>query len=527
MDGWWALPAVPQGARVRSAGRRLTPWAPGSSSTSVTLMTAVAHADEPAPASASASHGSWTQGDPEVDEVDAMLERAASTLGAPPSDPPQTVVRQAMTRFIAAGIVALLLVSAGVWFAASRAAEREAIEDARQRTITLASALVQPELTQAMVDGDPAAQAEFAALVQERVLSDEVVRVKIWNRDGVIVWSDEPRLIGSQYSLGDEELEVIDTGGVAVAEASDLERPENRFDGGHGPLLEVYLPVWTPAGETLLFETYQTRTAVDARQGDVLGEFAPITIGGMVLLLLVLVPVAWSLARSLDRARAERMRLLQHALDASTTERRRIAAHLHDGIVQSLAGSSYALSGVADKLRSEQLTSAEQSWAASTVRNAATELRQGVRGLRSLLVEIYPPGLRRAGLAAALSDLTAQLASREIEVELDVDGAANLPEDVETALFRVAQESVRNIVKHAEATRVRVAIVQSASAVTLTVADDGKGFALDDPARPSAATPAGHLGLALLEDSLAEVRGTLSVRTAPHQGTELTARIPL
>ena len=50
----------------------------------------------------------------------------------------------------------------------------------------------------------------------------------------------------SQYSLGDEELEVIDTGGVAVAEASDLERPENRFDGGHGPLLEVYLPVWTP-----------------------------------------------------------------------------------------------------------------------------------------------------------------------------------------------------------------------------------------------------------------------------------------
>ncbi len=352
MDGWWALPAVPQGARVRSAGRRLTPWAPGSSSTSVTLMTAVAHADEPAPASASASHGSWTQGDPEVDEVDAMLERAASTLGAPPSDPPQTVVRQAMTRFIAAGIVALLLVSAGVWFAASRAAEREAIEDARQRTITLASALVQPELTQAMVDGDPAAQAEFAALVQERVLSDEVVRVKIWNRDGVIVWSDEPRLIGSQYSLGDEELEVIDTGGVAVAEASDLERPENRFDGGHGPLLEVYLPVWTPAGETLLFETYQTRTAVDARQGDVLGEFAPITIGGMVLLLLVLVPVAWSLARSLDRARAERMRLLQHALDASTTERRRIAAHLHDGIVQSLAGSSYALSGVADKLRS-------------------------------------------------------------------------------------------------------------------------------------------------------------------------------
>ena len=161
------------------------------------------------------------------------------------------------------------------------------------------------------------------------------------------------------------------------------------------------------------------------------------------------------------------------------------------------------------------------------MRNAATELRQGVRGLRSLLVEIYPPGLRRAGLAAALSDLTAQLASREIDVELDVDGTGPLPEHIETAIFRVAQEAVRNIVKHAEAGRVRVALVQTSDAVTLTVTDDGKGFALVDPSRPSGATPAGHLGLALLEDSLAEVRGTLSVRTAPQQGTELTARIPL
>lgn len=426
-----------------------------------------------------------------------------------------------------AGLVALLLVSAGVWFAADRAAEREAIEDARQRTITLSQSLVQPVLTDALAAGDPAAVATFDALVRARVLSDEVVRVKMWNRDGVVVYSDEPRLIGTQYDLDEEELEVLNSGGQAVAEASDLQRPENRFDAGHGPLLEVYLPVWAPNGDTLLFETYQTRTAVDARQREVLGEFAPITIGGLALLLLALVPVAWSLARSLDRARAERVRLLQHALDASTTERRRIAAHLHDGIVQSLAGSSYALSGVADKLSTEHVTATEQRWAAATVRNAATELRQGVRALRSLLVEIYPPGLQRAGLAAALSDLTAQLASREIDVELDVDGAGRLPDEVDVALFRVAQEAVRNIVKHAEATRVRLAITRDTTGVTLVVTDDGKGFTMVDPARPSASTPDGHLGLALLEDSVAEVGGTLAVRSAWGQGTTLTARIPL
>ncbi|MGD9957310.1 MAG: sensor histidine kinase, partial [Candidatus Nanopelagicales bacterium] len=143
------------------------------------------------------------------------------------------------------------------------------------------------------------------------------------------------------------------------------------------------------------------------------------------------------------------------------------------------------------------------------------------------LVAIYPAGHRRAGLGAAHCDLTALLSSREFDVELDVDDTSALPEPVEIAIFRVAQEAVRNIVKHAEATRVRLAIVQTRDNVTLVVADDGKGFTLPDPSRPSTATPAGHLGLALLEDSLAEVRGTLSVRTAPGQGTELTARIPL
>jgi len=491
------------------------------------MLAAVAHSDDPAALGLPTSGPTRHAGDPEVEDMDALLARATTAPGSPPADPPQTVVRQAMTRFIAAGLIALMLVSVAVWYVASRAAEREAVEDARQRTITLAAAVVQPELTQAFLDGDPVAQARFATLVRDRVLSDDVVRVKIWNRDGVIVWSDEPRLIGTQYTLDEEELEVLDSGGQAVAEPSDLQRPENRFDGGYGPLLEVYLPVWAPSGETLLFETYQTRTAVDARQSDVLAEFAPITIGGTALLLLVLVPVAWSLARSLDRARSERVRLLQHALDASTTERRRIAAHLHDGIVQSLAGSSYALSSVASTLRRDPLSPTEQAAAAGTVGTVAGELRQGVRGLRSLLVEIYPAGLRRAGLGAALSDLTAQLSSREIDVELDVDDTSALPEQVEIAIFRVAQEAVRNIVKHAEATRVRLAIAQTRDAVTLVVADDGKGFALSDPSRPSTATPNGHLGLALLEDSLAEVRGTLSVRTAPGQGTELTARIPL
>jgi len=430
-------------------------------------------------------------------------------------------VRQALTRFIGFGLVALLLVGVGVWFAADSAAEREAVEDARQRTITLASAVIGPEVTQALVDGDPAAISRFDGLVRNRVLSDSVVRVKLWSRDGRIVYSDEPRLIGTTFALDDEELEVMNRGLDAVAQASELDGSENRYDTGHGPLLEVYLPVLLPSGEPLLFETYQTRSTIAAREREVITSFGPITLGGLALLLAVLVPIAWSLARSLDRARAERESLLRHALDASTTERRRIAAHLHDGVVQSLSGSSYALSGV-----SEKLTAAQQPWAAAVVRDIATDLRQGVLALRSLLVEIYPPSLRRAGIGPALSDLSGQLSTRGVTVTLDVDDTPELSEPIETALFRVAQEAVRNIVKHAEASNVRISLVTTDTAVDLTISDDGRGFVLPDPSSPSSATVDGHLGLALLEDALLEVHGSLHVDTAPGQGTTLTTRIP-
>ena len=429
------------------------------------------------------------------------------------------MVRRALTRFVAAGVVALVVVGVGVWWAARNAAEREAVNDARQRTITLAQAAVGPSLTDQLVTGSPGALRRFDAIVRERVLGDGVLRVKLWTRDGRIVYSDRSGLIGKRYPLDDEEQAVFRTG-RAAAEESDMSRAENRLDRAHGSLLEVYMPVRTPGGVELLFETYQTRSAVATRRSEVLAAFAPITLAGLGVLLMALVPVAWSLARRLEQARAEREQLLRHALEASTTERRRIAAHLHDGMVQSMAGASYALTGVADCLESE-----EQPWAASVVHHAAAELRQNVRALRSLLVEIYPPSLRRAGLGPALSDLTAQLTSREIEVVLGLPELPDLDADTEAVLFRVAQEAVRNIVKHAEAGRVEVTLECSGDTLTLCVADDGKGFAASEVDLDKCAAR-GHIGLSLLIDAVREVGGSLTLDSAPGVGTTVTARVP-
>ena len=90
-----------------------------------------------------------------------------------------------------------------------------------------------------------------------------VVRVKIWDARGRILYSDVRALIGTRYQLGDDELRALRTGGTK-AELSDLGRPENRFERGFGNLLEVYLGVRTPTGQRVLFEDYQRFSSVSA-----------------------------------------------------------------------------------------------------------------------------------------------------------------------------------------------------------------------------------------------------------------------
>ncbi len=105
------------------------------------------------------------------------------------------------------------------------------------------------------MDGDPAAVARMDRAVIGRVTAGSLVRVKLWTPEGQIVYSDQHGLIGASYPLAEDEQEVLRDNTVA-AELSDLSAPENRFERDPGRLLEVYLPVPAPGGQTLLFETY-------------------------------------------------------------------------------------------------------------------------------------------------------------------------------------------------------------------------------------------------------------------------------
>jgi signal transduction histidine kinase len=219
------------------------------------------------------------------------------------------------------------------------------------------------------------------------------------------------------------------------------------------------------------------------------------------------------MARTLHDNRQEREALLLRALAASDTERRRIASDLHDGVVQDLAGTSYALAAAADRIDGQAGPEVSEA-----LRDGARHTRRSIRQLRSLLVDIYPPDLHRAGLAAALSDLVAPLESRGVHARVELPPGLRLEPDAEALMFRTAQEALRNVMAHSDAANVDVSVVLENSRAGLTIADDGRGFS---PEVAEAARQDGHLGLRVLGDMARDAGGRLAIDSAPGRGTRV------
>jgi signal transduction histidine kinase len=304
------------------------------------------------------------------------------------------------------------------------------------------------------------------------------------------------------------------------AEVSDLQRPENRFERGRGKLLEVYRPVWTPSGQPLLFETYSPYLQVTQRTGQLWRGFAGITISSLLILVALLLPILWRLLNRLSRAQSQREVLLQRAVDASEQERRRIAGTLHDGPVQELAATSFTVAGAA-----ERAAGSGQPELAEMLATAAGAVRASIRGLRSLLVDIYPPSLSTAGLVPALTDLTEVLAARSIATHLDLaeDAAARLAPDRQQLMFRIARECLRNAARHAGARNVGVRLFRQEHATVLEISDDGTGF---DPAPVLGNPEDGHFGLRILTDVAASAGADLFLATAPGAGCRWRLEVP-
>lgn len=435
-----------------------------------------------------------------------------------PSSEPAVQPRRVFVQVVAGALAVLAVVALVGVFASRRLAEAEAVNDAAKTADLLADAVAQPALSEGLLSGAPSAVAAMDHAVRAHVLGSSIVRVKIWDPTGRILYSDAPALIGERFPLGAEEQDVL-TNPQTRADVSDLTAPENRLERGRGKLLEVYRPIWTPAGKPVLFETYAPYDEVTTQMGQIWRGFAGVTLTSLLLLVVLLIPILWRVLNQLKRSQAQREALLQHAVEASTEERRRIAGALHDGVVQDLAATSFAVAGSA-----ERALSLGQPGLAHEVRSAADTVRASIGGLRSLLLDIYPPSLATAGLEAALGDLVSSLRARGTAVLLEIGPDTRLDAAGERLVYRVAQECLNNIARHAAATNVHVRLERVDRDTVLEINDDGVGFdAPDLLAQPKE----GHFGLRVLGDVVADAGGELLLAAAPGVGTFWQLRIPL
>ena len=413
-----------------------------------------------------------------------------------------------------AGVASVAVIGVVLFVHLRSVGVHEAENEAEQQARLAAHGVVEPVITQELLDGDQAALDRLDRVVRSRVLGDPVVRVKIWTPDGRVVYADDKRLIGERFELDDEDKAVLANGGVDSG-LSDLSAPENRFEPRGHDLLEVYVPMRGPGGQPLLYESYRRFSSITASGRRIASAILPALLGGLLLLEIANLLLARWFAERLRRGDRERAALLRRALDASDLERRRLAADLHDGVVQDLTAVSLSVSAASRKLAgvADAKTVAELS-------DSAESARQSVGTLRSMLIEVYPPNLAALGLPAALRDLVDQVVARGLDVDLEIDDDLSASPGAEALLFRTVQEGLRNVATHAAAENVSVCVARDGNQAWAEVSDDGCGFDPDEEAVE------GHFGLRALSDLLGDAGGRLRVWSAPGEGTVLRAEVP-
>lgn len=365
---------------------------------------------------------------------------------------------------------------------------------------------VQPAISTALLAGDRAAFERFDEFVRRQLLTPDTLRLTLYTADGTVVWSLLPDRVGDRDALPVEAIDVLQNG-----------RPSAQHTDPHGDgneAVEVLVLVEGPAGERLLWEADLPREELAQRADQVVLIVAVLELIGLGLLLTVQGVLGRSIVRRHDRERAYRRWLTQRASEVALVERRRIAADLHDGVVQDLTG--LALDLEAPVGRPEGLTEPERRDRAEF----AARLRRANTQLRGQAAELYPPAAADIDVEAGIGRMLDRMPA-SIETDLQVDADAEVPASFRWLVFRVAQEALRNAAQHSGASRLTVRLDRSDTGTILAVEDDGVGFSPKvDVARP------GHMGLSLLADMAKGAGAALTIRSAPGEGTTVRLETP-
>jgi signal transduction histidine kinase len=416
-----------------------------------------------------------------------------------------------VARFAAAGLVVAALLTVITGLLARREGAQEATRSFDRLAAVVAGSVLGPRLTPELRHGDPAAAAQVRSAAEPLLKAGSVVRITVRDADGLVVWSAEPGTIGRRVPLRADQQRALVNGSVVSAGR------QQASSGGSADLLTTSVGVQDSGRMPLLIDVSERYDDMEQSARTVWRHFAPASLGALLILELVQIPLAWGLARRIRRHQEAETALLHAALEASDVERRRIAGEVHDTVVPGLTGLAYSLDAA-------RLNGSSPREPAAMLAHTADSVRHSISQLRALAVDLSRSRLPEAGLGPALTDLAARMEIGGMRVTVEANGLEGLSRQAAEVLYRCAQETLRNVATHSGAQKVEIRVAVDAEDVTMIVDDDGRGF---NEARLSASEEAGHLGLRALGDLVADAGGSLTASSAPGQGTRVVVRVPL
>ena len=224
--------------------------------------------------------------------------------------------------------------------------------------------------------------------------------------------------------------------------------------------------------------------------------------------------------RNLVDSQWRRRQLLDRTVRVAEGERARIAANLHDGPIQRLAALGLILDRCEIRLGRDDAESARE-----LITRARRGLSDEIHNLREMMSELRPPILDEGGLDAALRDqVSGWSATTGIDGSFETAPHAPLSPDSETVVYRVVQEALANVAKHARASLTTVSLTQSGAGVRVVIWDNGKGF---HPREQHDLLRRGHFGLVVMRERVELASGRFEVKSAPLTGTQVIAWVPI
>jgi two-component system, NarL family, sensor kinase len=248
------------------------------------------------------------------------------------------------------------------------------------------------------------------------------------------------------------------------------------------------------------------------------------TIIGIVGLALLLSILAWAI---FNRYRLRKKNELQQKLNeqqqkatinilaAEERERKRIASDLHDGVGQLMTAAWLNMQAINEKTKNTDSETAE------LLDKAMHLVDESCKEVRAVSHNMMPNALLKKGLVNAVKEFLQQINIKSTKINLQTEGLNNsLPNHVETVLYRVIQESVNNVVKHAQATSLDISINQDETGIDVMIEDNGKGFNFSEADKKDG------IGLQNIKSRIEYLKGTVEWNTAENKGTLVAIHIP-